>query len=67
MFMPLASGFHYIIQAYCFLTAWPEWHALHSEIGCTLESFIFEEILCKWGAVKEIITDNRTAYIAALN
>ncbi len=67
MFMPLASGFHYIVQAHCSLTTWPEWHALRSETNCTLGSFIFEEILCRWGAVEEIITDNGMAYIAALN
>ncbi len=67
MFMPSASGFRYIIQACCSLTAWPEWHALHSETGHTLSSFIFEEILCRWGVVEEIVTDNGTAYIAALD
>jgi hypothetical protein len=67
MFMPLASGFRYIVQARCSLTAWPEWRALRSETGCTLGSFIFEEILCRWGAVEEIVTDNGTAYVAALD
>jgi len=32
-----------------------------------LSTFIFEEILCRWGAVSEIVTDNSTAYIAALD
>jgi transposase InsO family protein len=32
-----------------------------------LRAFIFEEILCYWGTVKEIITDNGTAYIATLD
>jgi len=31
-----------------------------------LGNFIFEEILCRWGAVGEIVMDNGTAYIAAL-
>jgi len=66
MFMPPAGGFRYIVQARCSLTAWPEWHALRVETGRTLGNFIFEEILCRWGAVGEIITDNGTAYIAAL-
>lgn len=67
MFMPPAAGFRYIVQARCSLTAWPEWRALRSETGRTLGSFIFEEILCRWGAVEEIVTDNGTAYIAALD
>jgi Integrase zinc binding domain len=28
MLMPLASGFHYIVQAHCSLSAWPEWRTL---------------------------------------
>ena len=47
MFMPLAGGFRYIVQAQCSLTAWPEWHALRVETGHMLGNFIFEEILCR--------------------
>ena len=32
-----------------------------------LGAFIFEDILCRWGAIAEIITDNGTPYIAALD
>ena len=67
MFMPLASGFHYLVQACCSLTAWPKWHALQTETGCTIGTFIFEEILCHWGAVSEIVMDNGSAYVAALD
>jgi hypothetical protein len=37
------------------------------ETGRTIGAFIFEEILCRWGAVEEIVTDNGTAYVAALD
>jgi hypothetical protein len=40
---------------------------LKTETGRTLGAFIFEEILCRWGAVEEIVTDNRTPFIAAVN
>jgi hypothetical protein len=43
-----------------FLSMWPEWCALHLETDCMLGSFIFEEILCRWGAAEEIVTDNGT-------
>ena len=65
--MPLTSGFRYIVQARCSLTAWPEWRALRTETGRTLGTFIFEEILCRWGAVEQIVMDNGTAYVAALD
>jgi len=67
MFMPLAGGYRYIVQARCSLTAWPEWCTLRVETRHTIGAFIFEEILCRWGAVGEIITDNSTAYVTALN
>jgi hypothetical protein len=67
MFMPLAQGYRYIVQARCSLTAWPEWRALRKETGRTIGSFIFEEILCRWGAVEELVTDNGSAYVAALD
>ena len=40
---------------------------LCTETGCTLSAFIFEEILCRWGGLEEIVTDNRTPFIAALD
>jgi transposase InsO family protein len=40
---------------------------LHSETGRTIGSFIFEEILCRWGGLEEIVTDNGTPFVAALN
>jgi len=67
MFMLHAGGYRYIAQARCLLTAWPEWRALRVETRCTIGAFIFKEILCRWGAVQEIVTDNGMAYIAALN
>ena len=67
MFMPAAGGFRYIVQARCSLTAWPKWRTLHTETGRTIGAFIFEEILCRWGAVEEIVTDNGSAYVAALD
>jgi hypothetical protein len=67
MHMPPSHGFKYIVQARCSLTGWPEWRALTRETGRTLGSFIFEEILCRWGGLEEIVTDNGTAFVAALD
>jgi hypothetical protein len=36
------------------------------ETGHTLGTFLFEEVLCHWGAVEEIVTDNGTAFVTAL-
>jgi hypothetical protein len=37
------------------------------ETGRTISAFIFEEILCRWGAVEQIVTDNGMAYVVALD
>jgi len=67
MLMPHTAGFHYIVQARCSLTAWPEWRMLRTETGRTLAAFIFEDLLCQWGAIEEIVTDNGAAFVAALD
>jgi len=64
--MPPSQGYKYIVQARDSLTGWPEWRALTCETGRTLGQFIFEELLCQWGGLEEIVTDNGTLFVAAL-
>jgi len=40
---------------------------LRTETARTLGAFIFEEILCRWGGLEEIVTDNSTPFVAALD
>ena len=67
MVMPQSASYRYIVQARCALTAYPEWWMLHSENASTLAPFIFEDILCHWGALAEIVTDNGPAFVQALD
>ena len=67
MHMPKSHRFSYIVQAHCSLSAWPEFRMLCTETGHTLGTFIFEEILCCWGGLEEIVTDNGTPFIATLD
>jgi hypothetical protein len=67
MYMPRASGYHYIIQACCSLSSYPEHQKLQKENRSTIGTFIFEDILCCWGALEEIVTDNGPAFVEALN
>ena len=66
MYMPRAAGFWYIVQARCSLSAYPEHRRLKRETGATIGAFIFEDILCRWGALEEIVTDNGTPFVEAL-
>jgi len=65
--MPPSQGHKYIVQARDSLTGWPEWKALTRETGRTIGQFIFDEILCRWGGLEEIVTDNGTPFVAALD
>jgi hypothetical protein len=67
MYMPRASEYRYIVQARCSLLSYPEHRELRKENGSTIGAFIFEEILCCWGALEEIVTDNGLAFVEALN
>ena len=65
--MPKAHSYSFIVQARCSLLAWPEWKMLRTETVRTLSAFIFKEILCRWGGLKEIVSDNSTPFIATLD
>ena len=40
---------------------------LRSENTSAIASFIFKDILCHWGAVSELVTDNGPAFVQALD
>ena len=63
MFMEKHGGYRYIAHARCSLTAWPEWRPLRKENAHTLGQFLFEEIMCRWGAIQVIVTDNSKLWV----
>jgi len=67
MVMSQSSGYHPIVQARCALTTYLEWQMSQFENTSVLVFFIFKDILCCWGAVAELVTDNGPAYIQALD
>jgi hypothetical protein len=67
MFMPKAGGFSYVVHACCSVSSYPEARMLRSKNHETLADFIFQDILCRWGAIQTIVTDNGKPFIAALN
>ena len=58
MLMPKAQGYRYIIAARDDLSGAAEGRKLKRATACTVSQFIFEELLCHYGAIAEIITDN---------
>src|SRR5262245_4684882 len=66
MHMPISGGFKYIVQGCCSLTGWPEFHKLCKENAKSIGDWIFEDVLCRWGSLHEIITNNGTPFIKVL-
>src|SRR3984893_5911801 len=67
MFLPRARSLRLLVHARCSLSAYLEARMLRNETARLLGTFLFEDILCQWGAVEEIITDNGTPFIKALD
>jgi len=67
MVMPKSRKMRYIIQARCGLTSWPEWRMYGRETGAAVGKFIFEELLCRWGVLTEIVTDNGSTMVAGVD
>lgn len=65
MLLPKSKGKRYLVQARDSLSGWPEWRALRSESAQAIADFIYEDILCRWGAIEDLVTDNGSAYVAA--
>jgi len=61
----IKSNYRYVIHARCALISYPEGRATTSESANVIADFIFQAILCRWGALKELVTDNGALYIAA--
>ncbi|KAJ3503401.1 hypothetical protein NMY22_g18261 [Coprinellus aureogranulatus] len=66
MHLPPSNGYTYLVQARCSLSGWVEFRPLRKESARTIGAFIFEELLCRWGRLEKLVTDNGTAYVAAL-
>ena len=67
MLMPVAQGYRYLCQGRCSLSAYVEWAMWRTETGQSVGKFIFGQILCRWGAVSEIVTDNGSPVVAGLD
>jgi hypothetical protein len=65
--MPKVGNYRYVLHARCATLSYPEARATTSESGDVLAAFIFQEILCRWGALDEIVTDNGTPWVAAVD
>jgi hypothetical protein len=66
MHLPRSGGFTYIVQGRCSLTGYPEFRMLRKETAQALGDWIFQDVLCRWGTLTEIVSDNSKPFVAAL-
>lgn len=66
MHMPPSGGYKYIVQGRCALTHYPEFRMLRRETAKTIGDWIYEDILCRWGPLSEIVSDNGTPFVKAI-
>lgn len=58
MHMPKAQGYQYIVAARDGLTGASEGRKLRNANSHAVANFIFEDLLCRYGQIQEIVTDN---------
>jgi len=58
MNMPTGGGYKYIVAARDDLSLAAEGRALRASNASSLASFFWEQIFCRYGAVKQVVTDN---------
>jgi hypothetical protein len=57
--------YYYVIHARDSLSSWPEFRAVTSQNANTCAEFLFEDVICRWGLCREIVTDNTPLWIKA--
>jgi hypothetical protein len=63
---PASNGCKYIAHGRDNLTSWPEGRALRDEKARSIAMWIYEDILCRWGTLRTIVTDNGSSFVAAV-
>jgi hypothetical protein len=67
MHLPRSGGYAYIVQGHCSLTGYPEFRMLCKETVQSIGNWIFQDVLCRWGTLAEIVSDNSKPFVAALS
>jgi hypothetical protein len=66
MHLPKSSGFKYIVQGRCSLIHYVEFQMLQNGTAISLSDWIFEDIICHWETLSEIVSNNGGPFVKAL-
>ena len=61
----MPGHYKYFVHACCATTLWPEGCALTTKSAKTIGEWLFQDILSRWGALSELVTDNGAPWIKA--
>ena len=56
----------YIVVAIDYLIKWPEARAIPDATAESVASFFYEDIICRHGCPKELVSDNGSAFISKM-
>ena len=57
------KGNAYIVVATDYLTKWPEARAIPDQKAATVSTFFYEDIICRYGCPKELLTDRGSHFV----
>jgi hypothetical protein len=63
---PASNGHKYIAHGRDGLMSYVEARALKQENGRAIALWLYEDILCRWGGLRDIVTDNGGPFLSAL-
>ena len=63
---PASNGCKYIVHGRDNLTFWPEARALRDEKARSIAHWLYEDVLCRWGSLHTIVSDNGESFKAAV-
>ena len=63
---PASNGCKYIAHGRDGLMSWAEARALKQETGRAIGMWLYEDVLCRWGGLRTIVTDNGAPMKAAV-
>jgi len=64
---PMSNGCKYIVYGHDSLSSWVEAQALKKKSAKNIALWLYEDILCEWGSLHTIVTDNGALFIAAMD
>ena len=62
---PPSNKHEFIAHGRCALTSWMEGTLLVKENGKAIARWLFKDVICRWGSLVEIVTDNGGPWIVA--